>query len=157
MGGSYFDMRSFDETATESSRSKEIRKTNVLIIDDSILVVNQLTKILENNDILISGVSSNGTDAINTFGEKLSQIDLILLDDSIRGEMDSLSILKRILELNHSASVIMICRMGREEHGKQAVEIGSKGCIIKPLEEGIVLNTLQKVLDSDQKLVLQRN
>lgn len=147
MGGSYFDMRSFDTGITESPEKKEIKKTNALIIDDSILVANQLKKILINGDIAITGVASSGADAIEIYGEKLSQVDFILLDESISGKMNSLSILKKILQLSQNAAVIMVCRMGREEQGQKAVELGSKGCIFKPLEEKSVIQLLNEIIN----------
>lgn len=152
MGGSYFDIRSFDESmvSTISTKKASTKNTvrNILVADDSIMVRKEIGRILENGKFNVIESCIDGQDAVNKYKNCYPEVNLVTMDVSMPG-MDSLEALKLILEFDAEAKVVMICSLGKETAAKKAVELGAKGYIVKPLIKKTVLDKIALVLKSD--------
>jgi len=116
----------------------------VLIVDDSALSRKFLKKIVLKNGCEIVGEANNGKLGVEMY-KKLSP-DLVTMD-LIMDEMDGLEALKLIMEENPSANVIMVSSMGQEVIVRDAIILGAKNFLLKPLDEEKVMNAINKIFN----------
>lgn len=125
-------------------------KYKVLIIDDSIFVVKQLTQILLSENFEIVGSANDGEEGLEKFKERNGDIDIVTLDITMP-KMDGISTLEKIIEFDKNAKVIIISALGKEDLVKKALLAGAKNYIIKPLDRTKVLERIQLVLHGAKK------
>lgn len=119
--------------------------THVLIIDDSPTEVHVFRTILEKNEINVS-VASNGEEGI----EKALQIkpDCILMDVVMPGKngFQATRDLSRNPETS-SIPVIIITTKDQETDKIWGVRQGAKDYIVKPVDEAVLIERINKVLE----------
>ncbi|MBP2240240.1 two-component system chemotaxis response regulator CheY [Cytobacillus eiseniae] len=115
----------------------------ILIIDDAKFMRMTLTNILKKANHEIVGEGENGKEAIELFG-KLNP-DLVTMDITMP-EMSGIEAVKVIKKENPSAKVIMCSAMGQQKMVVEAIEAGAKDFIVKPFDEGRVLDAVNRVL-----------
>ncbi len=115
----------------------------VLIVDDSVFVVKQLTQFFVSARYDVIGVAGNGEEAIVKFKEL--KPDLVTLDITMP-KMDGLTALNKIIEYDKNAKVIMVSALDKEDMVKKALFAGAKNYITKPLDRKKVLDRVRNVL-----------
>lgn len=111
----------------------------VLIVDDAAFMRVSIKNMLTKNGFEVIGEAENGKIAIQKYQE-LSP-DVVTMDITMP-EMDGLASLKKILETDPSANVVMVSAMGQEGMVREAVQSGAKGFIVKPFKEDVILSAL---------------
>lgn len=119
--------------------------SKILIVDDSAFMRTILKDILLANGFTELREASNGTEAIEVF--KKEKPDLVTLDVIMPG-MDGLESLKKILNLNSQAKVIMVSTVGQEPVIKEAISIGAKGYVIKPFDSSNIAKIINNIFKS---------
>lgn len=114
----------------------------VLVVDDAAFMRVSIKKMLSSNGYEIVGEAENGEIAIQKYQE-LSP-DIVTMDITMP-EMDGLTGLKKILEINPNASIVMISAMGQESMVREAVLTGAKGFIVKPFKEDVIIDALKNL------------
>lgn len=119
-----------------------MKKRSFLIVDDSLAVVKRLTLILEGLGHQVIGSAKNGIEAV----EKARELkpDAITMDIQMP-EMDGLEATKRILQDQPDQPVIIITAHGQESTVVDAIGVGAKYFICKPIEKDRVAEVLVKV------------
>ena len=111
----------------------------VLVVDDAAFMRVSIKNMLTKNGFEVIGEAENGKIAIQKYQE-LSP-DIVTMDITMP-EMDGLASLKKILEVDPSANVVMVSAMGQEGMVREAVQSGAKGFIVKPFKEDVILSAL---------------
>ncbi len=62
-------------------------------------------------------------------------------------EMDGITALKKIKEIDSTAKVVMCSAMGQQAMVIDAIQAGAKDFIVKPFQADRVIEAIQKVLD----------
>lgn len=114
----------------------------VLIVDDAAFMRVSIKNMLSKNGYEVIGEAENGRVAIQKYQE-LSP-DIVTMDITMP-EMDGLASIKKILEMNPSANIIMISAMGQESMVREAVLSGAKGFIVKPFKEDAIVAALNNL------------
>ncbi len=135
----------FGEDGYPTGKKSNGEKYKVLIIDDSQFIVKQISQIFMSRDFEIAGTANNGKEGVEMFKAKKSGIDFITLDITMP-EMDGLEALKLIREADPNVVVIMITALGTAEAVKEAIKLGAKGYIVKPLDREKVLERVGQIL-----------
>lgn len=119
-----------------------MNKKRFLIVDDSAAVIKRLTLMLEELGHEVVGAASNGLEAV----EKARSLhpDVITMDIQMP-ELDGLEATKRILQDHPDKPVIIITAHGQESTVVDAIDIGAKYFICKPIEKDKVKEVLEKV------------
>jgi len=106
---------------------------NILIVDDSLAIRIKMKNYLKRLGHSIVGEAKDGREAVQMYKELTP--DLITMDISmpIMNGVDSLSQIMKISQLN--ANVIMITANGQDGIVKDALKLGAKGFILKPVSE----------------------
>mgnify|MGYP000423244901 FL=1 len=59
--------------------------------------------------------------------------------------MDGITAVRKIIELNPDAKIIMVSAMGQKPMIKEALEAGAKDFIVKPFDSAKIVNTLSSI------------
>lgn len=114
----------------------------VLIVDDAAFMRMSLKGMLERYGYEVVGEAENGAAGVKKYRE--CQPDIVTMDVTMP-EMDGIEALKKIMEVNPQAKVIMVSAMGQENFVKQAVVAGAKSFIVKPFKEDYVIKTINQI------------
>lgn len=127
----------------------------VLVIDDAAMMRNLLKHILVTKGYCICGEAADGEEGV----EKFRQLkpDLVICDINMPG-IDGIECLRRMLQINSAAKVIMCTSMGKKCFGAEAIAIGAKGYIVKPVAAADMVRVVERVMsETDYKsLVMER-
>lgn len=115
----------------------------IVIVEDEGIVVKYLTKLLEHHNYKITATFSSGEALLNTILDL--EIDLILMDISLEGEMDGIETAINIYQY-YQIPVIFITGFADESILTRAKEAGSYGCLIKPIKTIDLLTTIEMTL-----------
>jgi two-component system chemotaxis response regulator CheY len=102
-----------------------------------------LKDILVKNGYEIVGEAENGQIAVEKFKEL--QPGLITMDITMP-ELDGISAVKKIKEINPNARVVMCSAMGQQAMVIDAIQAGARDFIVKPFQPERVLEAIQKAL-----------
>ena len=117
--------------------------TKVLITDDSSFVRTMLKKILVANGYEVVGEATNGIEAINLY-KKLSP-DIVTMDITMP-DMDGVQAVKKIIEIDPAAIIIMCSVENNRAEIFNAIKEGAKDYIMKPFEAQQVIDLFQKLI-----------
>ncbi len=114
----------------------------VLVVDDSISVLRQLEKIInDSGDFICAGHAKNGAEAIKM--NHTENPDIICMDMNMPG-MDGLTALRSIVILDKDVKVVMVTSLGGVgDKFTEAMKLGAKNVISKPFEAENVLRILR--------------
>jgi two-component system chemotaxis response regulator CheY len=117
----------------------------VLCIDDSQFIIKQLSQIFMSRDFEVVGTAINGKQGLELYKSLYPNVDLVTLDITMP-EMDGLETLQKIKESDPNAVVIMVTALGTADAVKEAIKLGAKGYIVKPLDREKVLERIGQIL-----------
>lgn len=115
----------------------------ILIVDDAKFMRMTLSNILTKADHTIVGEATNGKEAVEIY-EKTTP-DLVTMDITMP-VMSGLEATKKILKKYPDAKIIMCSAMGQQKMIVESIEAGAKDFIVKPFEEGRVMDAINRVL-----------
>jgi two-component system chemotaxis response regulator CheY len=117
----------------------------VLLIDDSIFVIKQLSQILMSEGFEILETATDGLSGLEKYKELYPNVDLVTLDITMP-KLDGIATLEQIVEFDKDARIIMISALGKEDLVKKALVTGAKNFIVKPLDRDKVIGRIESVL-----------
>lgn len=115
----------------------------VLIVDDVIFMRMKLKDILEKNGFQVVAEAQNGIEAIEKY--KAEMPDLVTMDITMP-EMDGITALKAIRQMDPKAKVIMCSAMGQQTMVMDAIQAGAMDFIVKPFDNDRVIESLNKAI-----------
>lgn len=116
----------------------------VLLVDDAMFVRMSIKKILDDSEFDFTYLeASTGAEAIREY--KKSSPDLVIMDITMP-EMDGITAVQKIMEIDSGAKIIMCSSMGYQEKVVDAVTAGAMDFIVKPYEPQKVMAAVKKVL-----------
>nr|WP_197214920.1 response regulator [Cytobacillus firmus] len=121
----------------------ETAVARILIVDDAKFMRVTLSSILKKADHEIVGEGETGKEAVDLFVNL--KPDLVMMDITMP-EMSGLEAVREIKRDNPNAKVIMCSAMGQQKVVVESIEAGAKDFIIKPFDEGRVLEAVNRVL-----------
>ena len=114
----------------------------ILLVDDTMFMRVKLRSLLEKMGHQIVGEGANGREGVEKFKE-LSP-ELVLMDITMP-EMDGLTALRKIMEYDPKAVVVMVSAMGQECNVMEAVMAGAKNFVVKPFQETKIEEVLSRL------------
>ena len=118
-------------------------KKRILIIEDELIVAEELALRLKKRNYAIVGICDNAEIGMEVVRKKLP--DLVLLDISLRGKMDGIE-LSAIIKNNHSIPIVFITANNDHKTFEKAIVTEPFGYITKPIDENILINTIEIAL-----------
>ena len=119
-------------------------KEKILIVDDNARNI----EFFRDSLLVPSGYAALcATDGEEALHLALTQKpDLILLDLQMP-KLDGLSTLKKMLEIDPDANIIMCSALGQQQLIVQAIQLGAKDFIVKPFRPERVIGSIKKSLN----------
>jgi len=114
----------------------------ILIVDDASFMRMMLRNILTSHGHTIVAEAENGLKAIEAYQQ--SKPDIMLID-LIMPEMGGIEAVKRIMEIDPKARVIICSAMGQQALVVEAMQAGARDFIIKPFQPTSVIEAVQKM------------
>ncbi len=102
-----------------------------LIADDSAFARRNISAVLEKLGGNVVGEASNGLEAVSLYGAL--RPDLVLLDITMP-QLDGVETLRRIMEQDKNAQVIIVSSVGHKEMVWKAISLGAKSFVTKPFD-----------------------
>jgi two-component system chemotaxis response regulator CheY len=117
--------------------------SKVLIVDDAAFMRMMIKDILSKNGYEVVGEACDGAQAVEKYKELTP--DLVTMDITMP-EMDGITALKEIKQLNPDAKIIMCSAMGQQAMVIDAIKAGAKDFIVKPFQADRVLEAIKKTI-----------
>jgi CheY-like chemotaxis protein len=118
----------------------------VLVVDDNVVNVRLLEELLKSESYEVA-TAANGEAAL----EKIAQSppDIVLLDVMMPG-MDGYEVCRRIRQNEKTAQlpVIIVTALDKASDRETALEAGANAFLSKPVEDDLLLPTMQRILQS---------
>lgn len=115
----------------------------ILVVDDTEFMVKVLEDLLTAEGYTVITARS-GPEAVETY--ELELPDLVTLDVVMPG-MDGLAVLQRLREMDPAARVIMVSAVGLEAKVMEAIQMGARNYVLKPVDRDKVLQAVRRALD----------
>ena len=122
---------------------------SVLIVDDSRTSRKILRNLFIEEGYEIAGEAGDGEVAIRMYEELKPDIVSMDITMPIMNGIDSL---KKIMEIDPKAKVIMVTSAGQQTKMTEAVKYGAKDFITKPFENETVAYVFNKILKEDKNV-----
>lgn len=117
----------------------------VLIVDDSTFMRLLVRKIIEAGDAYeVAGEAGDVEEALVKYKELMP--DLVTMDIIMPGT-SGLGGLAKLIEFDPEARVIMVTAMGQDSVTHEAVSVGAKGFVLKPVKQNDLLDALKKAME----------
>jgi len=115
----------------------------ILIVDDSIVARNNLKTILKDANHDIVAEASDGEAGFSKYKELTP--DLVTMDITMP-KLNGIECLKKIVEADPNAKVMMVSALGQGAKILEALNAGAKHYITKPFESDKVLEAINDVI-----------
>lgn len=115
---------------------------SILIADDSLFMRQMLKELLPRDRFFVIGEASSGKEALAKYREL--NPDLITMDITMP-DMDGITAVKKIIEINDEAKIVMVSAMGQKPMIKEALEAGAKDFIVKPFDRDKIISILNNL------------
>jgi len=115
----------------------------VLITDDTAFMRMTLKNILEKNGYQVVGEAEDGQVAVDKYMEL--RPDLVTMDITMP-RMDGITAIKKIMEADPKAKIVVCSAMGQKALVIEALNAGAKDFIVKPFQAERIIDAVQKVI-----------
>jgi two-component system chemotaxis response regulator CheY len=114
----------------------------VLVTDDTAFMRMSLRNVLEKNGFEVVGEAADGEESVNLYAEL--RPDVVTMDITMP-KMDGITAIKKILEIDPDAKVIVCSAMGQKPMVIEALNAGAKDFLVKPFQPERIIEALRKV------------
>jgi two-component system, chemotaxis family, chemotaxis protein CheY len=119
-----------------------MKNLNFMIVDDSSIMIKNLTFMLTQLGHEVVGSARNGSDAISEF--QILRPDVITMDITMPN-MGGIEAMDKILEIDPNCIIIMVTAVGQEQMVVNCIAKGAKAYLIKPINALVLKDTIEKV------------
>lgn len=113
----------------------------ILVCDDAMFMRQSLIQMLKPAGHQVIAEAGNGLECIEQY--KLHKPDIVLMDITMP-DMDGLTALKKLKEIDNNVKVIMVSAMGQMNMVIEAVESGAKDFVVKPFEQEKIIQCIER-------------
>ena len=118
-------------------------KNRVLVVDDAAFMRMMIKDILKKGGYQVVGEAEDGIKAVEKYKEL--KPDLVTMDITMP-EMDGITAVKEIRNIDPNALIIMCSAMGQQAMVIDAIQAGAKDFVVKPFQPDRVLEAVKKVI-----------
>ena len=117
--------------------------TTVLLCDDSRALRMLTARQLAENGFLVAGQAGNGVEAVAQYLELKPKVVLL---DLVMPEVDGKEALRRILEADPDARVVILSSLGAQNDIEECLRMGAKSYLQKPIDPEAMVRVLRETV-----------
>ena len=121
----------------------QMKTLNVMIVDDSLIMIQKLTTMLREPGHNVVRVCKDGAGAVRDY--PIIKPDLVTMDITMP-RMDGIEAMRAIISENACARVIMMTSHGQEAMVIRALEAGPLGYVLKPVSKDRLAAMTEKAM-----------
>lgn len=125
----------------------------ILLVDDEPNVVKSCARMLELEGFAVAGVTG-GKEALDLY--RRERFDLVLTDLKMP-DVDGLEVLTAVRRLNPGAAVVIFTAYGTKESVVEALRLGAREFLEKPLDTKALVATVRRILDQGNPTTVRGN
>jgi len=126
-----------------------MNKAKILIVDDEKEVLEHTQHFLEKHLVCDADIALSGEEALKKI--KAAAYDVVLLDVKMPG-LSGIDVLRRLKNDNIKLDVLMMTAYNSRQVGKEVLEEGALGCLVKPIPTEKMLEEVKAILAKKGKL-----
>ena len=115
----------------------------ILLADDAAFMRLMLRNILEGAGYQVVGEAQNGREAIEKFRELKPDM---VISDMVMPEKGGIDVIREVLAEFPDANVLICSAIGQQALVIEAIQAGAKDYLVKPFEQGNVIETVSKII-----------
>lgn len=115
--------------------------TTLMIVDDSNIIRNQITRIGAQNFQVVA-TAANGEEAIAHY--RKYRPDIVTMDLTMP-KVDGLACIQAIMDIDPEAKILVVSALSDQETGLEALELGACGFLMKPVNESDLSQMLMQL------------
>lgn len=125
----------------------------LMVVDDEQIVIDAVKHIVksEMSDLKVSQTARSGRNAIEK--ARIERPDIVLMDIQMPG-IDGLEAIREIQKIHNNIKFVIVSAYDYFEFAKQAVELGVKDYLLKPVDKASLIEVLERIaeqLDEERK------
>ncbi len=120
----------------------------LLVVDDSNVIRNRITRGFNSSQFELVGVAKNGVEAIELFKEKHPQVVTM---DLTMPEMDGLACIEELIRLDPEVNILVVSALTDKATGIKAIDLGARGFISKPFTDEQLVDALNELVQEDEE------
>lgn len=117
---------------------------NLLIVDDSMIIRNKISRLPTTSNFKIVGKANNGEEALKIV--KRMPIDIVTMDLTMP-EMDGLTCIKELMQIKPNLQILVVSALSDKATGIKALELGANGFLTKPFSDEQLLDALNEMME----------
>jgi len=114
----------------------------VLIVDDAAFMRSMLKEMFTSSGFQVVGEATDGVEAVDSYNQL--RPDVVTMD-IIMPNMGGIDALKKIMQINNNAFVVMCSALGQEKMFIEALQAGAREYIVKPFDQDRVVKTIERI------------
>lgn len=114
----------------------------ILVVDDSLIMRRNVTKMLEALGHKVVAEAKDGHEALDVY--RRCKPDLVTMDITMP-EMDGIASVKELKRIDKEAKIMMVTSHGQEEMVISAIRAGASGYLLKPINLIKLGDSIRKV------------
>jgi two-component system chemotaxis response regulator CheY len=118
-----------------------------MVVDDVAFVRKTLTEILTAAHYQVVAEAADGQQAIEMYVKH--RPDIVTMD-VVMPNMSGIDAMRRIIQVDREAKVVIISAMGQESLIMEAINVGAKDYLLKPFTAEDVLKTVERALVGEE-------
>ena len=118
----------------------------ILIVDDSNVIRNRISRSSSQMNFEVVGTASNGQEAVDL--NRQYRPDIVTMDLTMP-KMDGLNCINEIASMDENANILVISALSDKATGIRALQLGARGFIYKPFSDEDLFQALEEMLEDD--------
>ena len=118
----------------------------ILIVDDSNVIRNRISRSSSQMNFEVVGTASNGQEAVDLYRQY--RPDIVTMDLTMP-KMDGLNCINEIASMDENANILVISALSYKATGIRALQLGARGFIYKPFSDEDLFQALEEMLEDD--------
>lgn len=118
----------------------------IMIVDDSNVIRNRITRGSASMDFEVVATATNGLEAVELY--KQHRPDVVTMDLTMP-KMDGLECIYELTNLDDNANILVISALSDKATGIKALQLGARGFICKPFTDEDLFEALEEMLEGN--------
>jgi two-component system, response regulator YesN len=131
------------------------RKYKIVVVEDEPMIITNIIEKIEKagSDFIVAGCAQDGSEALSVIGGLKPDI---LLTDIRMPKLNGIELIKQIKSKYPDMQIVIISGYGNFEYAQQAIKLGVKDYLLKPISVEALKNTLSDIKTRLDQAVLER-